>query len=248
MANISFGERMRRARIRSAITQSDLAEKIGVTQATVSNWEKGRTVPDAEQKANVRRVLGDVAPTKTSADEDSTVESGAPPFGAWLNRSRVEKQMSIAELAEAAGVSSSTVYKIEVGMVSNTRPETVRRLEAALGARLPEETKEEIKEDATIKGVGELIDFDPHVDEDLPSVAGIYVFYDVSDRPIYVGQGGNIRDRIRSHREKFWFRSPITETAAFVQIDEKELREKVETLLIRFMKSNAVVNKKNADR
>jgi len=67
-------------------------------------------------------------------------------------------------------------------------------------------------------------------------VAGIYVFYDVSERPIYVGHA-DIKTRIRTHREKFWFRSPIAQTGD-VKIDEKGLREKAETLLIRFLNSS----------
>jgi hypothetical protein len=138
---------------------------------------------------------------------------------------------------------------LESGRIANPREGTVRKLEAALGKNLPDEAKREISEEAQIEGVGELKGFNPHDNDDLPAVAGIYVFYDISERPIYVGQSGDIKARIlRDHREKFWFRSPITETGAYVEVADKSLREKVETLLIRFMKSNAVINKQNVDR
>jgi transcriptional regulator with XRE-family HTH domain len=248
MANISFGERMRRIRIRNAMSQSDLAGKLGVTQATISNWEKGKTVPDAGQKDKVRQVLGEVAPEKGGGRDVASTEAGPSAFGAWLNRTRNERKMSVAELAEKAGLSSPAVYNIESGRIANPRPGTVGKLEAALGEELPAEAKSEIREEATIEGVGELIDFNPDDDDDLPSVAGIYVLYDISERPIYVGQGTDIKNRIKAHREKFWFRSPIVQTGAYVHIDEKGLREKVEALLIRFLKSNAVINKQNVDR
>src|SRR2546425_12882278 len=48
MANISFGERVRRARIRNAMTQADLGSKLGVTGATISNWETGKINPNQE--------------------------------------------------------------------------------------------------------------------------------------------------------------------------------------------------------
>jgi transcriptional regulator with XRE-family HTH domain len=248
MANISFGERMRRLRIRNAMSQSDLAEKLDVTQGTISNWETGRSSPRVEQKTEIKRVLGEVAPERNDIQGETTVGTGPSAFGTWLNRARNETQMSVAELAEKSGLSAPAIYNIESGRIANPRAGTVRRLEDALGKELPAEAKSEIKDEATIEGVGELIDFDPHDDDDLPSVAGIYVLYDVSERPIYVGQGGNIKGRIRDHREKFWFRSPVTHTGAFVQIEDKDLREKVETLLIRFLKSNAVINTKNVDR
>ena len=58
MPNISFGERMRRGRIKNAWTQAELAGKLGVTQVTISNWETGRVVRDRAQKNRVRAVIG----------------------------------------------------------------------------------------------------------------------------------------------------------------------------------------------
>jgi len=68
------------------------------------------------------------------------------------------------------------------------------------------------------------------------------------ERPLYVGEGGNIRNRIKDHAQKFWFKAPIVDTGAYIRIDDVELRKKVETLLIKFLKSNAVLNKQNVER
>jgi len=96
--------------------------------------------------------------------------------------------------------------------------------------------------------VGDLIEFNPHDSRAYPTVAGIYVLYDVSERPLYIGQGGSIDKRLRSHSDKFWFKSPIVESASYVRIDNKLLRERIEALLIRFLKSHAVINRKLVDR
>ena len=96
--------------------------------------------------------------------------------------------------------------------------------------------------------VGDLIGIDPHDQSDHPSVGGIYVLYDISDRPLYVGQGSAIDKRVRSHNEKFWFKPPIVESASYVRIDDKTLRERVEEVLIKFLKSNAIINKRFVDR
>jgi len=93
-----------------------------------------------------------------------------------------------------------------------------------------------------------LTDFDPHDDDDLPEVAGIYVFYDVSDRPVYVGKAQNIAKRVGDHSEKFWFKYPIVSHAAYIEIVDKELRHQVEQILIGFLKSNAVINKQSVTR
>lgn len=39
------GEEIRQARERSGLTQSELAQRIGVSMRTVGNWERGESVP-----------------------------------------------------------------------------------------------------------------------------------------------------------------------------------------------------------
>ncbi len=249
MANISFGERLRRARIRNAMIQAELGEKVGVTGAAVSHWETGRVVPTKAQKDKLKNILGGWAEEKQQEGKNNAdSDIGPSPFAAWLTKTRLEKKLSVAEVADAAGLSAAALYNIEAGRITNPRSETVRKLELALGTKLEEEVKKEIRDEATIEGFGELLDFDPHENNDLPSVAGIYVLYDISERPVYVGQASDIKRRIREHRDKFWFKSPIVHTAAYVKVEEKDLRERVETLLIRFLKSNAVINQRNVDR
>ncbi len=258
MANISFGERMRRGRIKNAWSQSELAEKLGVAQGTISNWENGRGAPDRNQKTRLRELLGLQQTENKGASEGSFNErteqaeeveqAGPSAFGSWLNRVRNERDLSVAELASKAGVSVPAIYNIESGRIENPRARTVRRLEQALGKELPAEAKKEIKEEATIGGVGEFFAFDPHDKNDWPEDPGIYVLYDISERPIYVGQGSNIRKRIQEHEEKFWFKTPIVDTAAYIKIDDGVLRKKIETILIRFLKRNAVINKQNVER
>ena len=58
MANITFGERLRRARIRNAITQVELANKMNTNQATISNWESGKVVPNKEKKEKLKNIVG----------------------------------------------------------------------------------------------------------------------------------------------------------------------------------------------
>jgi transcriptional regulator with XRE-family HTH domain len=207
MANISFGERMRRGRIQNAWTQAELGEKIDVVGPTISNWEKEKTVPTKKQKDRIRGILGLEYSGKTTTPNASTPGSAAveapSAFGTWLSRTRLEKKMSVAELAKSSGVSGPAIYNIESGRIANPRAETVRRIEKALGQDLPAETKEELSKESTITGLGEFVDFDPHDADDRPTASGVYVLYDISERPIYVGEGGSIRKRIKDHEEKF---------------------------------------------
>jgi len=169
-------------------------------------------------------------------------------FGAWLRKQRNDAQMSVAELAGAAGLSQMAIYNIESGRIANPQAETRLRLEKALNKKTPDDVTKEAKEEQSITGVGTLVDFDPHNDSLLPTVAGVYVFYDISDRPIYIGKSENIAIRVRSHSDKFWFKKPIVESASYVEIRESSMRHSVEQVLIKFLKSNAVINKQSVDR
>jgi transcriptional regulator with XRE-family HTH domain len=257
----TFGESIRRARIKNAWSQSELGGKLGVGQGTISNWETGRTPPDRNQKIRLREILGlrqseIKGASAGSSDEqaekaqqaEAAEQVGPSAFGSWLNRLRNERGLSVTELASKAGVSVPAIYNIEAGRSENPRAQTARRLEKALGKELPAEAKKEIKDEATIGGVGEFFTFDPHDKNDWPEEPGIYVLYDISDRPIYVGQGSSIRKRIQDHEEKFWFKTPIVYTAAYIKIDDGGLRNKIETILIRFLKRNAVINRQNVER
>ncbi len=117
-----------------------------------------------------------------------------------------------------------------------------------LGESAPTETVRLTEEDAVIPDVGTLTDFDPHDESERPAEPGIYVFYDISDRPIYIGESQSIRARVADHAEKFWFRAPVVETAAYVRIEDARLRRQVEQTMIRFLKSNAVINRQGVDR
>ena len=52
-----FPAGLRQVRISSGLTQSDLAEMLSVDQATVSRWERGAQMPDADMQARLRDIL-----------------------------------------------------------------------------------------------------------------------------------------------------------------------------------------------
>ena len=43
---LSISEKLKQARLAANLTQEELAEKVGVSRQTVSNWENGRSYPD----------------------------------------------------------------------------------------------------------------------------------------------------------------------------------------------------------
>lgn len=156
--------------------------------------------------------------------------------------------MTRDELAGVSGVSAIQIYNIETGRTTNPRSSTRMALERSLSRQAPDELVQAVEDSAQIRGVGRMTDFDPHSDEDFPREPGVYVLYDVSDRPVYVGKSGNIRERMRTHVDKFWYRSPIVEKAAYVRVEDATLRGQLEETLIKFLKSNAVINQRLVDR
>ena len=93
-----------------------------------------------------------------------------------------------------------------------------------------------------------MIDFDPYDAKEIPNKPGVYVLYDISQRPIYVGKANKISGRLHDHSSRFWFKRPLVETGAYIEISNEELRDQIETVLIQFLKNNAVINKQKTVR
>jgi transcriptional regulator with XRE-family HTH domain len=238
----SAGELLRAARLEAGMTQSELAAKIGTVRGSIVNWETGLHHIPEPRIFQLKEVLGDFVQTPSyDADKISA-------FGAWLRKARSAKDFSIPQLAQKSGVSIPAIYNIENGKSINPQKETRKKLEKALGKKVPDEVTIEAEQTQQIEGLGALTDFDPYDENELPNVSGVYVFYDVSDRPMYVGKAVRIDNRVKSHRDKFWFRDPIVHRAAYIQIPDKNLRHQIEQVLIKFLKSNAVINKQSVER
>jgi transcriptional regulator with XRE-family HTH domain len=135
-----------------------------------------------------------------------------PPLAEWLHIALQRHNWGIEELSKQSGVNKTTVANIQLGKTQNPHTTTLRKLEKALGEKVPEEIKQEVKEDAET-GFGELVDFDPWGDDRntlIPEIPGVYILYDITERPVYVGKSEiSIKKRIDSHKEKKWFTQPF---------------------------------------
>lgn len=154
--------------------------------------------------------------------------------------------MTVIRLAEISNVAEHFIGALERAQAEPPLP-VLRRLEDALGEAFPTPI-DEPRATGQIAGVGTLQDFDPHNVDDRPICAGIYVLYDISDRPIYVGESKNIRQRLKQHEDKFWFKRPLVEYAAYISITDDILRKGIEQILINFLRSNAVLNRQHVVR
>jgi transcriptional regulator with XRE-family HTH domain len=240
--SLNIGEAIRAARKQNALSQKELAEKLGLTQGTISNWE-GKKELDPETITKLKTVLGNsfVADATSSTD-------GSSVLAAWLSRARQEARLTRGELAEKSGLSVPTIYNIEAGRAQNPRTRTMELLEKALEKKLDPEFGEAVRKASTIEGIGLFQDFDPHDEDQWPDEPGIYVFYDIAERPVYVGMASVISKRLKGYPMQFWFRRPIVESASYIPVKDEKLRRQIETILIKFLKSNAIINKQGVER
>jgi transcriptional regulator with XRE-family HTH domain len=234
------GQEIKTRRKALGLSQAALGELVDITQGGVSAWETGRASPGLAQQEALERVF--------SAGAPATIASPSQDYGEWVRSRRLEAGLSREQLAAASNVSAPQIYNIETGRSTNPRAKTRAALERAVNEQAPQELVEAVEESAEIEGVGHMSDFDPHSEDDFPREPGVYVFYDISDRPVYIGKSANIRDRVRGHVDKFWYRSPIVEKASYVRVDDATLRGQLEETLIKFLKSNAVINQQLVER
>ncbi len=246
------GELLKSARLSEGLSRLKAAQKLNVSQLSIFNWENQRASPQAANVDALVQVFGgDAFNPETAMKADG---EGNLSLATWVFQKRTEKGWSRRQLANAADVSQMTIWNIETGRTLNPQSETIERLENALEEQIPEDLTADITEAAEleVEGVGPFTEFDPHDEESLPKIAGIYVFYDISERPVYVGKAENIAKRIRDphtdHWDKFWYRPPIVQSGAYVRVENEQLRHQIEAVMIKFMKSNAVINKQGVIR
>jgi transcriptional regulator with XRE-family HTH domain len=184
------------------------------------------------------------------AEGDADLLGPSKPFGEWLRTERMLRTLSRAELAAISGVSQMQISNLERGRTLNPQPTTREKLARAFEVHVPAALVIEAGREVAVQELRSPTTFDPYDDDSLPEVAGVYVFYDISGRPVYVGlsQKRPIRDRVREHYEKFWFKKPIVDRASYVEIQDENLCAQIGQILLRFLKSNVVLTHRLPDQ
>lgn len=220
-----------------SISINHLANVSGISHPALTSIINGATSPRPETVEKIQAGM-------------QLIAQPISKFGQELKLLREQNSLSVSKIAEEAGISAQAIYFIEDGRTRNPSVKTQSLISAAL-QKLTTETLDvqnsvEITTN-TSQDLIELEEFDPYSPASHPEKPGIYILYDVSDRPIYVGQSNNIKGRIKNHEDKFWYKKPIVETAAFITVRDETMRKQIEKILIKFLKSNAVLNKIHAE-
>ena len=231
---MKIAEIIRRARLKKGLSQAELAEKLGVSTGYVSNWENGHADPK-----NYYEKIESILDTHMPID-----------VGLWLSESMTEQEVTVSEIAEESGLSTGYLYNIQNGHSKNVSDDAIQRLANALGVENPRKhTILQDEDDHSDSGeqdvIGDHYDLDLENLEEFDEIAGVYIFWDKNDRPVYIGESKNIYNRIKQHSEKFWFREPVVQSASYIEIDDADLRRKVERTLISVLSYELVFNKRS---
>src|SRR5436309_13666713 len=106
MARVRFGTRLRSLRERAGMSQTQLAEKVGVSQGNVATWERNAAVPPADMVARLAAALG-----ATSAK--LTQPSGLfIPVSEWKRTIRLTKDNFAAHLSTDYAASRVKGYTV----------------------------------------------------------------------------------------------------------------------------------------
>ena len=84
-----FGENLKTLRKNKGITQEELAARLNVVRQTVSKWEKGQSVPDAEMLAK----LAEIFEVPVSMLLGSRIEPDAQPDALAEQLARINEQL-----------------------------------------------------------------------------------------------------------------------------------------------------------
>lgn len=244
---VEWGASLKQARLQAEKTQLSLADAVSVSQPTISHWERGSGCPSEKQRETIEKFLG-----------ARLLDSGAPSdtepatdLALWLKQSLASKQAegkTIGTIASESGVSVPTLYNILNATVAAPQPRTLTKLQDYFG-QVPAEVAEEAKAARDVGRLGAFSQFDPYDESSWPVEPGVYILYDISDRPIYVGKSRNsVASRLRDHQTRFWYKRPLVTHAAYIAVGDPELVLAIETLLIKVLRSMAVVNQKGVVR
>jgi transcriptional regulator with XRE-family HTH domain len=225
---------IRTNREKSGLSQKDLAQKLGLWQPQVSNWERGTVQPSREMLRNMAAIFG-VEPDETP---------GVMELGAWLRLTRDKSGLTQGQLAQKAGISPITISFIETGQTESPQVSTLRRLEKVLG-KLPANLDKEVESERSIEELEFLGPFPVNAWQENvgEEISCIYVFYDDLKRPVRIGETEDLRRRMKEYEQNYWwFRPPTVETFAYVVIKDPDFRHKTEKLMIKLVGENAIFN------
>lgn len=154
-------EKIRDARIRKNMTQSNLADELGVSYQAVSNWERGNSLPDLSKYEDLCRIL----------DVDMEYLLGIGTAADTANRLLADGRgegaadVTVEEIASIAPILPPDTLKEAVEASREKEPVRVEDL-IALAPFLDRETLDRLAKTAIVNDIETLVGIAPFVSGD----------------------------------------------------------------------------------
>ena len=116
----TIGDHIRKRRLELGLLQKEFVHQLGVDKATVSNWERKRTIPALPHMPGIIQFLGYV-PVQVDGSIPERLKAYRRVYG-----------LAQRQLADVLGVDESTIRTWETGRNRPSR-ESWRRIEELLG-------------------------------------------------------------------------------------------------------------------
>ena len=221
-----------------------LAKHAGCDPKTVSMICKGQIKnPSETMMEKLRKSIDEIKSgmgSKSSDDELNDVID----FAEWLRIQMEAKSLNRNQLANIAGCHHTTLTSILNRRIENPSNEMMDKLRKALEEEIPQAVVEVINEKKTFENKQDVWDdFNPHDADSIPNKPGVYALFSPTNVVMYVGMAKNVRSRIAEHRQKKWFLEDIIEYGMLFYSEDPADRARIENILIKFLRSNAWLNK-----
>lgn len=137
------GEEIKDLRARLHLSQSELAELLGVSGGTVAHWETDRSAPgpknrraledlQSRSRAEIDEQLGRTPPEEEEEEQEPEQEEEPRELSAQeIKDIRSRLELTQAEMGEKLGVTGASVWNWEAGNTSPTRKNRRKLLELA---------------------------------------------------------------------------------------------------------------------
>ena len=112
-------EALRAARLRAGLSRVEVAQRVGVSEATVKGWENGTRAPKATSHAALAKALG---------VGFEALEKPGPADAEDLRRLRESLGLTQAEAARRMGIDASALKRVEAGAELPPDPKAMARV------------------------------------------------------------------------------------------------------------------------
>lgn len=160
-----WGKQVRKRRRELGLTKTEAAEIAGIRRATLQDIEFGYIRAHGKTISKISKALG--------MGFDMPLDDTVSPLGREVRRRRLERNMSITELADAVGITDSTISALEHGKAKSLHEEHLYKLKKVLRMDVEPDSEEELSLGAVIRKVRIEAGFSRG---ELASLAGISVY------------------------------------------------------------------------